>query len=886
MSWVEQIKDEDFEAALVEALPDRPNQSSPFGSGGLSAKQLKEHFDAAVTIVKKKLNDLIDAIAAGAFKVDGDTTLSGLIASIKNGTFANKTLMVKGEGDKLVTLQSLLSALISVVAENESSISELLKNAANGTFASESLMVESVTNGSLVNLRQALVDLLDRAEMMYNLLAESYNDLGEEVYGTDPENPADGTIKKRLNDLKIDLTNLASDLPPREILPEPYTLAKRDGEGRIRTSWHNDEASFKAAPEDEAVAMEDVRQFVPFDFVLHMDENTYVLSFTVKNARGETRFFQQVDLPLESVWVAAAYDAATKSIVLTTRDGNTVSVDVTAITGGLVNRDDFEAEMAKKVDKITEAWRAYTTDANGNTVSKPLAAKPSAGGVVLYNEGGILKTNAPVADNDAANKQFVEAGLAGKVDATLPSEVTAEYAYMISPYGNSIRRMSGVENTHGNIPSYRRVDETDRGDQGGTINVTTPKFPYNAVNKKFVEDGFLAQSTEIWALYGTGSMNEATGKAVRRMVKTTAIGTKDGYVANFRPVDAKDFDYDPSIIKCTIGVCDPIKPIQAANKRYVDGKVDPIANDVAVIWDALGGAIEYASIDSTTNPVTVPANALSEATLDKIGTGIKTEVINEAFTKADPSEVTGVLSATCIRNGVYRLNGTVGDEPARATFTLTTPIDTSEGETIYVSAELLSGSIVDRNGNPSSVRIGIYSPEADWLVGEQSTVVGRGSPISEFTINFQYEPVSFIDAIIAIHIGKQKQTYGVPVASVKKGAETIYTVPEAIRSLAYTDRPDPNDALPVYGLAMSDTVYNYLDLEKKQYVVKCQQNFVTGELMETNAAIDVSEYLTDEDGEITVAAGDEILFADTDGNSAGSTVPSTITYIVKKGASQ
>ena len=122
------------------------------------------------------------------------------------------------------------------------------------------------------------------------------------------------------------------------------------------------------------------------------------------------------------------------------------------------------------------------------------------------------------------------------------------------------------------------------------------------------------------------------------------------------------------------------------------------------------------------------------------------------------------------------------------------------------------------------------------------------------------------------------------MASVKKGDETIYTVPEAIRALAYTDSANPADAMPVYGLAMSDTVYNYLDIEKKQYVIKCSQN-IYGEIGASDATIDVSEHLTDEDGEITVAAGDEILFVDADGNSVGSTVPSTITYIVKKGAS-
>jgi hypothetical protein len=726
-----------------------------YGLSGLNADELKAHFDKAVVIVKKRLNALIDALGKGDLPVDENTSLSELVASIKSGTFANKTLMVEYEG-KTISLQSALEELLLYVKESD------------------------------------------------QILTDEYEELRGEIYGSDSENPTDGSLKKRVQDAEsdvVDIKNALSEIPPISTTSDPNTLAKRDENGRLRTDFHGDDTSFMSAPDDEAVAMADIRQFLPYDFVLHMDSDSYVLSFTVKNAQGdELGGVQQVDLPLESVWVAAAYDAATKSIVLTTRDGNTVSVDVAAITGGLVNRDDFNAELAKKVDKITQTWKAYTTDGNGNTVAKTISANPSSGAVVLYNEGGIVKTNEPVDDNDATNR-------------------------------------------------------------------------------KFVNNEFLAQSTEIWALYGTGSMNAATGKAVRRMVKTTAMGTKDGYVANFRPVDAKDFDYDPSIIKCTIGVCDPTKPIQVANKRYVDGKVDPIANDVAVIWDALGGAIEYASIGSTTNPVVVPSNVFPAATIDKIGAGIKSEVENIISSVVQDFSAPGVTSS--YNDGLFTFNSTEYVTNSIG-FTARLSKKIPAGGTYYFFAEVVSGSY-DISGEGDlfvadgmhAIKVGkLFEGTAECEISEMST-----------PINIHGAAVKYNNLVLRISVGEAVSVRGVPVASVKKGDETIYTVPDAIRALKYTDRPDPNDSLPVYGLAMSDTVYNYLDLEKKQYVVKCQQNFMTGELMEANATIDVSAYLTDEDGEITVAAGDEILFADADGNSVGSTVPSTITYIVKKGAS-
>lgn len=323
-----------------------------------------------------------------------------------------------------------------------------------------------------------------------------------------------------------------------------------------------------------------------------------------------------------------------------------------------------------------------------------------------------------------------------------------------------------------------------------------------------------------------------------------------------------------------------------ATTQYVDEGLYPIKEDVELLKDLSAGVLyDSVTVESMTNPVTVPSNALPAATIDKIGTGIKTEVINEAITNTNPSEVTGGLSATCIAEGVYRLNGTFDYEPLRATFTLTTPIDTSEGETIYVSAELLSGSIVDRDGNPSSVTIGIQSIGEYWWVGRQSTVMGEGSPISDFTITMNYESVSFIDAIIAIHIGKHKQTYGVPVASVKKGTETVYTVPEQIRTLK-AHAIEGYTPVDVYGLALSDTVYNYLDLANKQYVINCASSIDENNgiaIVPYRKTIDVSAYISDEDGEITVSAGDRISFCDNDGILVPYDVPNAITYYIKKG---
>ena len=57
----EQITDSQARKASIEALSDRPNKTSHFGEGGLSAQQLKQRFDALPELSRKKINEIIAA---------------------------------------------------------------------------------------------------------------------------------------------------------------------------------------------------------------------------------------------------------------------------------------------------------------------------------------------------------------------------------------------------------------------------------------------------------------------------------------------------------------------------------------------------------------------------------------------------------------------------------------------------------------------------------------------------------------------------------------------------------------------------------------------------------------------------------------------------------
>lgn len=57
----EKITDSQARKASIETLSDRPNKTSHFGEGGLSAQQLKQRFDALPELSRKKINEIIAA---------------------------------------------------------------------------------------------------------------------------------------------------------------------------------------------------------------------------------------------------------------------------------------------------------------------------------------------------------------------------------------------------------------------------------------------------------------------------------------------------------------------------------------------------------------------------------------------------------------------------------------------------------------------------------------------------------------------------------------------------------------------------------------------------------------------------------------------------------
>lgn len=86
----------DIESKKIASLSDRPNQSSRYGQGGLTAQQLKAKFDELSDEIIQKYNDLVSGLSGDEaakyvriIGLNGINTLYDLAAAVNNGSLAD-----------------------------------------------------------------------------------------------------------------------------------------------------------------------------------------------------------------------------------------------------------------------------------------------------------------------------------------------------------------------------------------------------------------------------------------------------------------------------------------------------------------------------------------------------------------------------------------------------------------------------------------------------------------------------------------------------------------------------------------------------------------------------------------------------------------------------
>ena len=152
------------------------------------------------------------------------------------------------------------------------------------------------------------------------------------------------------------------------------------------------------------------------------------------------------------------------------------------------------------------------------------------------------------------------------------------------------------------------------GETGGDGYMSTadPINPYHAANKKWAEENFVPIHTSYPSkIYGTGG---SVGKVTQRIYSMSPIGTTTGDILNFLTATSTSFDNkEPT---CTIGVCDPIKPIQVVNLRTLDRVKRDLQQGV---YNTLG--VQYITVEdtSTSDFSSIPEGAMPFAYFESLG---------------------------------------------------------------------------------------------------------------------------------------------------------------------------------------------------------------------------------------------------------------------------
>lgn len=177
---IEKINDAEFNEHTIASLPTRPNSSSVYGRSAMTAKQLKEAFDALPTLIKEKYNALVDSIKAlpdkdGSLASDILTgistghTLGNLFSDITSGELA-KYLRVDDQTLFLAIseLYGILATCVNNVSFNKDdlSLTVAFNSGEKKNLISPSSSITSITNEAITRIRE---DITRETTQLYYL---------------------------------------------------------------------------------------------------------------------------------------------------------------------------------------------------------------------------------------------------------------------------------------------------------------------------------------------------------------------------------------------------------------------------------------------------------------------------------------------------------------------------------------------------------------------------------------------------------------------------------------------------------------------------------------------------------------------------------------------
>jgi hypothetical protein len=478
----------------------------------------------------------------------------------------------------------------------------------------------------------------------------------------------------------------------------------------------------------------------------------------------------------------------------------------------------------------------------------------------------------------------------GKVDKT----TEAWKIYGTGSGGNP--RLYGISTIgkNGAVPRYIKQEETRMDSDTGYLNTPDPMYDFNCVNKRTFENGIakkytLPEKLASWCLIGVGDYDKETGVYTPHLYPRNPLGGGNAYVATFGLATTESIwtgTEGRDNPKYTLGGADPIYPVQYANKRYTD-------REDQKLWDFICGSfVETETLGTYSNPVYIPddLHLLPFVSLDVISTGLKPkpDAYKDIVEDLAPESQLDVTFAKISTNKIKISTADYLNNNISVKAHLTESL--SSGAKFKWRVSVVGGSYATQDGSTLNAADGMSLQTVNtWLVTnagwEQNTIL--------FAIGVSNGPVKYNDLELKFEVmaADFSAVDFVPIFAVEVAGETVYTIPQEIRDITHPVLGAPGSVNDnVYGLAINNDVYNYLDLNAKQYVIKCvhsidEDNEWHVVELESQVVIDVSAYLTDDDGFIKVSSGGYIYFVDEDGNSVGDVSPGQVTLLKDKGAS-
>lgn len=172
MAWNEKINEKDFESRLVKNLADRPNATSTYGVGGMSAKQLKEWFDNSAHFLKDKINAIIEALG-------GVEALTNIRITDESGKEVSAKEWIESKVE--VNLNGKVIPIVNWVEIANKAISDRLLSSEVSVDAEPDKVVRRDAGGNiLVGEGDTAIGRSEVAFVLANLVAQTLDGFTEE----------------------------------------------------------------------------------------------------------------------------------------------------------------------------------------------------------------------------------------------------------------------------------------------------------------------------------------------------------------------------------------------------------------------------------------------------------------------------------------------------------------------------------------------------------------------------------------------------------------------------------------------------------------------------------------------------------------------------------